>query len=83
MSATRTIVLRLTIEDGSGETDQDADWLVSAVAEYLTRPDCDLAEVYGPQAFGGYEGAYISAITAGQGAQGADRVLRETWGKRA
>ena len=54
---TVTIELQFDIEG-------DPDEFARLICDYLTRPDCDLADAYGPDASGGYDGPFFTEVTA-------------------
>jgi hypothetical protein len=60
--------------------------MAQLLAEYFTDPSGDLNDAYGPEASGGYDGPYITAIRANARVDGRDAGFSVTkqaeWGER-
>lgn len=58
MTKTITLTVSFTVEE---RDEGDAETLRRNLVSYLTSPDAPLRDDYGPEAWGGYDGAYITA----------------------
>ncbi len=60
-----TLTLQLDVEErlpGGNVVD-----LMACLHDYLTNPECPLLEDYGPKAWGGYDGAFITKAEVTKG----------------
>lgn len=59
-----TITTELTIKPGAGQTQEQAEAeFVTLFTNYLTQKDSSFQADYGPEAWGGYEGPTVAAVT--------------------
>lgn len=75
----KTIKLEVTFTVADDHDDNAVHTLAGCLVDYLTDSEYPLAEDYGPEAWGGYDGAIIVAASAT--ATAGDHVVtrHETW----
>ena len=56
-----TITVQFTVKETDVPIGGNAEWLQRTIEEYLTNPEYPLLDDYSNDAWGGYDGAYITA----------------------
>ena len=62
MADPQTFTVEVTVT-----TDGDADEMRSLLVSYLTQPDSPFISDYGPDAWGGYDGPFVTAVDVNWG----------------
>ena len=64
------VLVDLAIKPRAGQSQEDADAeFLTLFREYLTLPEGPFQEDYGPSAWGGYDGPFVTGVTVGSEAQ--------------